>query len=276
MEQTYMVDGPLEVSVRFGSGHMHVRRADVGTAQVQVRPLDPAHESSVRLAAGAEVHLDGSLLTVSVPDQGRLFRRGEVVIALQLPADSRVAVKAGMAAVAVRDGVHGLDAKIGAGSVDVDRAAELNVKAGQVDVVVGRAGSLAVSSGQGTLRAGEVEHAAFKSGAGDVEIGHSTGVVQVKGGAVQLAVRDAASGEVFFHTGSGDARVAVVPGTTVELDLTSGSGDVRCELPVESAAPPGGAGLRLRLRTGSGDLIVTAAAGAPASAAGAPSTKVPS
>lgn len=268
-----MVDGPLEVVVRLGSGQVHVRRADTGTAQVQVRPLDPEHDSSVRLAAGAEVHLDGSRLTVSVPDQGRIFRRGEVVIDLQLPPDSAVAVKAGMAAVTVRDGIQGLDAKLGSGSVAVDRAAELRVKAGQVDVVVGQAGSLAVSSGQGTLRAGEVEHAAFKSGAGDVEIGHSTGVVQVKGGAVQLVVRDAASGEVFFHTGSGDARVAVVPGTTVELDLTSGSGDVRCELPVESAAPPGGASLRLRLRTGSGDLLVTVGAGAPASAAGSPTAE---
>ena len=40
----------------------------------------------------------------------------------------------------------------------------------------------------------------------------------------------------------------------------SASGDVRCDLPLESAAPSGGAGLRLKLRTGHGDLRVAPAA----------------
>jgi hypothetical protein len=73
---------------------------------------------------------------------------------------------------------------------------------------------------------------------------------------VQLDLREAGPGELDFNTGSGSATVGVLAGTTVQLDLMSASGDVRCDLPLESSAPAGGAGLRIRLRTGSGDLLV--------------------
>ena len=81
----------------------------------------------------------------------------------------------------------------------------------------------------------------------------------VKGGKVALDLREASAGEVRFDSGMGNARVGVVAGTTVQLDLSSGIGDVRCDLPVESSAPAGGAALSLRLRTGAGDLLVARA-----------------
>lgn len=277
MERHYSTDLALDTAVRLGGGQVLVRPAAEGTASVEVRAVDPGHEPSVRLAESAEVRLEGRHLAVFVPGQGRVFRRGEVVVDLRLPADSRLAVKAGLATVGVTGGLEELDARIGAGSVEVDRVGELHVKAGQVDVVVGRARALTVASGQGSLRAAESGDAAFKSGSGSVELGRSTGAVQVKGGSVQLVVGEAVSGEVFFNTGSGDARVSVATGTTVELDLISGSGDVRCELPLESSAPAGGAGLRVRLRTGSGDLLVTSSvpAAVPAVAPGGAPGGVP-
>jgi DUF4097 and DUF4098 domain-containing protein YvlB len=109
------------------------------------------------------------------------------------------------------------------------------------------------------LRADHVGDVAFKTGHGSADLGTTEGDVLVKGGMVTLTVRDARSGEVVFDTGAGSASIAVASGTTVQMDLSSGSGDVRCDLPMESGAPAGGADLRVHLRTGSGDLRVAPA-----------------
>jgi DUF4097 and DUF4098 domain-containing protein YvlB len=256
----YVAHGPLAASVRLGSGELVVERAEPGTASAEVRPLDPDHEPSVRLAASAQISFDGDRLDVRVPEQGRIFRRGEVRVSLALPVSSSVALKAGAVDVDVAGGLTGMDAKIGSGAVRIDHVDGLAVKAGQVDVQVDRAGAVAVSTGQGTLRAQHVGDTMFKTVSGNVELGRTDGNVAVKGGSVDLTIHEAQSGSIALTTGSGDAHVCVVTGTTVELDLTSGSGDVRCDLPMESSAPPGGAALRLRLKTGSGDLRVAATA----------------
>jgi hypothetical protein len=268
MTQQFSASGPVEAAVRLGSGRVTVEACEPQTAAADVVPLDPGHEPSARLAASAEIRFDGDRLTVRVPEQGRLFRRGEVLVRLALPPSSSLAVKGGSVDITVDGGLEELEAKIGAGEVQVDTVDALVVKGGQVDVVVDHAGALSVSTGQGTLRADSVGDAAFKTGHGEVALGRTHGNVVVKGGAVQLSVREAIGGEVYFQAGAGNATVAVQTGTAVELDLTSGAGDVRCELPVESSAPAGGAGLRLRLRTGSGDLVVRSTATEPTPAGG--------
>jgi DUF4097 and DUF4098 domain-containing protein YvlB len=260
MAQQFVTTGPVEAVVRLGSGEVVIERAEPGTASADVRALDPEHEPSVRLAASTQVRFEGDRLDIRVPEQGRLFRRGEVRVALTLPPSSTLALKAGAVDVSVEGGLVELEAKIGSGSVRIDSVDGMAVKAGQVDVQVDRAGAVAVSTGQGTLRAQHVGDTVFKTGSGNVELGRTEGDVAVKGGSVDLTIHEAQSGNIAFTTGSGDAHVCVVTGTTVELDLTSGSGDVRCDLPMESSAPPGGAGLRLRLKTGSGDLRVAATA----------------
>jgi hypothetical protein len=262
VQRSYDVTGPLDVSVKIGSGEVQVQHAEpVGTASVSVLPKDADHEPSVRLAESAQVTLDGDRLSVSVPDHGRVFRRGEVRVELHLPRSSRLAVKAGSCTVHVRDGLATLEAKLGMGDVDVDEVEDvLVVKAGQGDVTVGRAAAVHVTTGQGSLRAEHVGDLAFKTGHGSAALGRTEGEVLVKGGMVKLLVREASSGDVVFDTGSGSATIGVLEGTGVQLDLSSGSGDVRCDLPMESSAPVGGAGLKLKLRTGSGNLRVAPAA----------------
>lgn len=138
------------------------------------------------------------------------------------------------------------------------------MKAGQTVIRVGTADSIAVSTGQGSLRTDRSGDVAFKAGQGSAFLGRTDGSVAVKGGMVQLDIREAGDGDIAFNTAAGSATVGIALGTTVELDLMSASGDVRCDLPLESSAPSGGAGLRLRLRTGSGDLRVAPAAVVPA------------
>jgi hypothetical protein len=255
MAQTFAVEGPLDVSVKLGGGRVEAERAGPGTAAASVEPVDPTHEPSVRAAAQAEISLNGRQLRVEVPEQGRLFRRAEVVVRLALPERSDLAVKAGAADVAITGGIGALLVKSGAGDVTADVATTVQVKSGQGHVRVETADAVLVTTGQGSLRAEQVRDAAFKTGQGEVELGRAAGEVSVKGGAVQLRIREAGAGAVLFDTGAGSASVGVVPGTTVEVDLTSGVGDVRCDVPLDGSGA-GGSALRLRLRTGVGDLRV--------------------
>jgi DUF4097 and DUF4098 domain-containing protein YvlB len=269
MRQEFTVDGRIEAGVKMGSGRVDARPAEPGVAWASVEPVDPGHEPSVQLAERASITFVGDQLVVDVPDSGRLFRRAEIAVSLGLPAHSGLSVKAGAADVTVQGGVEALAVRIGAGDVDVDEATSaLAVKAGQTDVRVGVAGNVAVSTGQGSLKGERVGTTAFKAGQGSVELGRTDGSIAVKGGSVELEIREAGPGDVAFQTGSGDATIGVAAGTTVEIDMTSASGDVRCDLPLESSAPSGGAGLRLKLRTGSGDLRVSPAAAGVASAGG--------
>jgi hypothetical protein len=45
----------------------------------------------------------------------------------------------------------------------------------------------------------------------------------------------------------------------VQVDLTSGLGEVRCDLPLHATPAEAGAARRLGLRTGSGDVVVSRA-----------------
>lgn len=240
MRKDFAIDRPVEADVKLGLGRVDTQRAEPGTAWAQVEAVDPSHEASVRLAAQATITLDGHRLRVHLPESGRLFRRAEIAVALGLPAASSLAVKGGAVDVTVLGGVDAAAVKLGAGDITIDEATTaLDVKAGQTDVRVGTVGDVNVTTGQGSVR-----------------LGSTDGAVAVKGGSVDLDIAEARAGTVVFTTGSGSASVAVAAGTTVEMDLVSASGDVRCELPMESSAPPAGAGLRLRARTGSGDLRV--------------------
>lgn len=261
MRKDFTIDRPVEADVKLGLGRIDTGRADPDTAWAQVEAVDATHEPSVRLAAQATITLDGHRLRVHLPESGRFFRRAEIAVTLGLPAASSLAVKGGAVDVTVVGGVDAAAVKLGTGDVTIDEAtAALDVKAGQTDVRVGTAGDVNVTTGQGTLTADRVGNAAFKTGQGSVRLGRTDGSIAVKGGSVDLDVAEARAGSIVFTTGSGSASVAVAPGTTVEMDLLSASGDVRCELAMESSAPPRGAGVRLRLRTGSGDLRVSSAA----------------
>jgi hypothetical protein len=267
MHQQFTVQGELGATAKLGGGSVTVESTDAGIAWASVVALDPAHEPSVALAERSTIRLQGDQLQVDVPHSGRPFRRASVAITFGLPPESSLAVRGGAVDVRVVGGLQALAVKVGSGDVEVDAATAVAVKAGQSDLTVGTADSVAFTTGQGALRAGHVGDAAFKAGDGSVDLDRADGAVAVRGGSVQLVIREAGPGEVDFNTGSGSATVGVRVGTTVDLDMMSGSGDVRCDLPMESSAPSGGAGLRLRLRTGSGDLLVQP--GQPATSAGA-------
>ncbi len=99
----------------------------------------------------------------------------------------------------------------------------------------------------------------MQTGSGDVRLGAVTHDMSARTGSGDLTVVDASAGGLELTTGSGQLRVGIHPGVRAELDVSSGSGHARSDLPVGGPPAEGDVSLRVRARTGSGDALVTAA-----------------
>jgi DUF4097 and DUF4098 domain-containing protein YvlB len=257
---TFPADSPLDVRVRFGAGRLTVTTATDGQATATVEPLDPDDPHALLLAQHARIDLDGDRLTVDAPGKGWRRASLRVHVQLSLPELSSLTSQTGDVVLTTEGELGDVRVRTGHGKVNIAAArGAVDVKAGDTVVVVGSAAAVRVDAGRAHLRVQSAGDVSLKAGHGQAELHSTSGSVVVKGGGVGLDLHETGAGEVDFTTGAGSAHVAVLAGTSVQLDLTSGLGEVRCDLPMESSAPQGGAALRLRLRTGSGDVIVSRA-----------------
>ncbi|MFB9689142.1 DUF4097 family beta strand repeat-containing protein [Amycolatopsis plumensis] len=205
----------------------------------------------------------GNRLVVSAPKAWQL-RNVALAVKVHAPAGSHVEVRAGAADVTVTGSAGRVDLLTGSGEVKLDRAdGSATIRTGSGAVKLGPTlGGLQLRSGSGHVEASSISGSAtLATGTGDVWLGAVSGEVMARTGSGDLSVADAASGTLDLITGSGEVRVGIRGGTSAEVDLTSSSGRVSSELDVAETAPEGGVKLKVRARTGTGNAVVTRAAG---------------
>ena len=265
--QSFPVTGPLQASVRIAVGEVTITTDDGGQAHASIEAADLADHAAVALAETATITLDDGRLRVEVPDRV-VWRRAPSAlnVRLTLPTGSSIGAAAGVLTLRATGRLEDVSLKAGVAVVEVEHAAELSVRGGQATVDIGTCTRAEFKSGRGDLRIGAADQVHVKTGQGRVEIGTSSGDVAVKGAMLSLDVAAASSGQISFEAAMGNAHVGVVSGTTVELDLSSATGDARSDLPLTSGGGSTGADLAVRLKTTSGDVVVTRAE-APVSAA---------
>lgn len=259
--QSYSASAPVQASVRLAVGQVSVTTDESGQLSAVVDPSDPGDRAAIELAETATIAFEGGQLRVEVPERG-LWRRGpaSLHVRLTLPAGSSVTCAAGVVTFTSEGRLDDVSIKTGVGTVTVPEAAgAISIRCGDGTVDIGSAGSVALKCGRGDLRIGRAGDVQVKAGQGTVDIGASRGAVFVKGAMVTLEVHEASGGEITFETAMGNAHVGVVAGTTVELDLSSATGDARSELAVATGLAGDTADLSIRLRTTSGDVLVTGA-----------------
>lgn len=211
--------------------------------------------------AETRVEVDGNRLFVSTPKDLPL-RLVPLRVQIAAPADSEVTVRSGSAGVQVDGVCAALDVKSGSGQVTAAHCTgSADVKAGsgsiRLEAVLGQ---LRVRTGSGDIRVGTVGgRAALRSGSGDIRVREVEFDVHAQTGSGDIWVGDAAAGRLDLTSGSGELRVGVHSGVLAEVDLRSGSGRARSDFPVVDTAPPGRTALVVHGRTGSGDVLVTAA-----------------
>jgi hypothetical protein len=286
--------GPIDASIDLDSGRLDIQLEDsasaVVTVQVRADPaLQPTWTAGIagllswlgeqaggsppgELAAEAVRHtvidFTGQRLTVRSPRDFPL-RAVPLTIHISAPLGSSITARSGSADITVDGVADRLDASTGSGQVRAQRCTgATDVRTGSGDVRLGSVlGRLQVRTGSGEVEVISIETTAdarsgagtVQTGSGDVRLGAVTHDMSARTGSGDLTVVDASAGGLELTTGSGQLRVGIHPGVRAKLDVSSGSGHARSDLPVGGPPAEGDVPLRVRARTGSGDALVTAA-----------------
>jgi hypothetical protein len=268
--KTFPLPGPINLLVRAGHG------------SVTVQTRDDLREATVRLTASSPdatalddivVEMQGPTLQVIAPRQGGIFdlplpflaghrALGALDMHITVPSGTAVKITSVTAAITVEGRIGGGDVAFGAadvriGSVDGDLRARFGSGTLVVDAV---GGSVQVRSASGRARFGEVGGEVQSStGSGDLQVGvvHGTVVSRCGSGGARLSE---VHGDVVFASGSGGLELGLPAGVTARLDLHTGAGQVRSELPIEAEPRTRKGSITVRARTGNGDVRVFRAA----------------
>jgi hypothetical protein len=291
-QQSWPVSGAAELnlSVDVGRIRVHLDDEQAGEVRVEVRH-DPTAGSGwakglsglinwIGNATGAQQGSPEDLAADAVRAAEIIWSEGErqlvvrssselplrlvpLSITVHAPAGSRLTSRTGSGDVTATGRAGLASVRTGSGRVSVATVdGEADVTTGSGDVELGAVGGRArVRTGSGRIAlASTADRTDIKAGSGDVSLGAVSGDLGVRTGSGEVRISDARAGRLDLTTGSGELRVAVHPGVAAELDLTSGSGKARSDLEVNTAPPSAAAALRVRGRTGSGDVLVTRAA----------------
>ncbi|HVE96857.1 MAG TPA: DUF4097 family beta strand repeat-containing protein [Pseudonocardiaceae bacterium] len=286
--------GPIDASIELDSGRLDIQLEESTTAAVAVQVrADPALQppwtagitgllSWLGEQAGASppgalvaeavrhtvIDFTDQRLTVRSPRDFPL-RAVPLTIHISAPSGSSITARSGSADITVDGVADRLDASTGSGQVRAQRCTgATDVRTGSGDVRLGSVlGRLRVRTGSGEVEVISIENiagarsgtATVQTGSGDVRLGAVTHDMSARTGSGDLTVIDASAGGLELTTGSGQLRVGIHPGVRAKLDVSSGSGHARSDLPVGGPPAEGDVPLRVRARTGSGDALVTAA-----------------
>ncbi len=265
---TFPLDAPINLQVRIGHG------------SVTVETRDELAEASVELtsAPGITDEIDqivvvkqGPTLLVAGPRQGGVFDlgflggrrgRGGVDVRVVIPTGTAVKISTITAGITINGRVAGADVAFGAADASIEHVdGDLRLRFGNGSVQVAQVGgAVQVRSGSGNARFGEIGgdlRAGCGSGDLQVEVAHGAVVSRCGSGRARLAE---VHGDVDFASGSGGLEIGLPAGVTARLDLTTGSGKVQSDLPIEDEPRSAKGAITVRARTGNGDVRLFRAA----------------
>ena len=255
---SFPLPGPIHLMVRLGHGSLTI------TAR------DALAEATVTLS-GAEqdvldkcvVELRGQALAVVAPRPGVSELRGAwrkdrnaVHVAIEVPTGTPVKLATATADVTVTGRIGAADIATGHATINLGSVAgDLRVRSGNGESRVGDvAGSVQFKGGRVEAQFGEIDGSlACGFGSGSVSARRVRGDLRARAGSGSTSV-DAAYGNVDLATGSGSLTIGVPDGVSVRLDVTTGSGVLHSELPLEQAPRAGSRAVTLRAQTGNGDV----------------------
>ena len=250
---------PITATVEISAGSVRLVATDSDDTVVEVRPRDESRSHDVKAAEQVRVDFKNGTLAVTSQRGFSFPRRGAVVVDVGLPAGSRLDVSVASANV-VADGEYA-DCKFASASGDLAvESAAGNIKADTasgavtVDVVRGAA-AIATASGDATI--GDLDgDVKFRAASGSLTVRRLHGNANAQTASGDVTVANAVNGGVSVQTSSGEVVVGVAEGTAAQLDLRTGSGEVRNSMAASDGPADGDETLVVHARTGSGDVVV--------------------
>jgi DUF4097 and DUF4098 domain-containing protein YvlB len=239
-DQHFTTPDPVRLEIKVAAGNINVTTVDGDASTV-------ALDGSPNLLATLRVQLLGDRLVIEQQRKsfsGIFGRFGESVdVRAQIPHGSRVEVVTASADTTLDGAFAGLEVQSASGgaalSGELDGNASVKTVSGDVRLPH-VSGDLTAHTVSGQIAAESVDGSvSAKSVSGDVRVG---------------SLRE---GQVTVQSVSGDVELGVAPGTSVDVDAGSASGQLLSDVPL-SDAPGGEAGrtLVIRSNTVSGDFRV--------------------
>ncbi|MFJ9347158.1 DUF4097 family beta strand repeat-containing protein [Streptomyces sp. NPDC101237] len=215
--QKFDTTAPVSAVLEIPAGRVQLIAADRADTTVEVRPADPARNRDVKAAEQTGVsYADGVLRIEAAASGGRLLGpSGSVEVTVQLPAGSRVEVRAS--------------------------GAELRG--------VGRLGDLDFDGAYRRIKIDEAAGVRLTAVDGDIEIGRLGGPAEISTARGAIRIAEAVRGTVVLRTEDGDISVGAAAGVSATLDAKTGYGRVG-----NSLRNDGTAELDIRATTARGDI----------------------
>jgi hypothetical protein len=212
-------DTPAAISavVNLPAGRVQFIAADRADTVIEVLPLDAANDRDVKVAEQTTVdYRDGVLRIQASAKNPFLGAPGSIEVTVQLPAGSRVEVKAA--------------------------SAEFRG--------VGRLGEVAFDGAHGSIKLDEAASARLTIAAGDVSVGRLNGPAQISTQKGDIRITEAVRGAVVLSTQAGNVEIGAAPGVSAALDAGTSYGRI-----TNSLKNDGTAELDIRATTAYGDIV---------------------
>jgi hypothetical protein len=259
-ERTLKVTGPVEMSIRSGSGRIRVTAGGGDTVRIAARlRADNAWFSGDVGARIREIEKNppveqaGNSIQVGRFADEHVASHISISYDVTVPPQTSVNARTGSGSIDIGDVGGTVDASTGSGSITVGRVAGAVVAGtGSGSITITGAGSLKARTGSGSIRASAVAGAASassgsgsvhvaQSGKGDVDISSSSGEVVVSGvngaarvsassGSIEVEGRPAGPWDV--HSSSGGVMLRIPADAQFDLDARVSSGRIQTTHPV--------------------------------------------
>jgi hypothetical protein len=258
-DRTLMVSGPVDLTVKAGSGSISIQPGSSSTAVRVVGHIRARGALLSGISAAEQVRQLEAMPPIS--QQGNTIRIGDdlervvqrnVAISYEivLPADAQIQSTTGSGDLTIGAFTGTVSASTGSGGIRVGSTGGfVRTTTGSGDVeIVGAGGGLEARSGSGDIRAGTVRgRATVRTGSGDID------------------VTENGDGPVEASTGSGGVVARMPSSTGFNVDARSGSGSIKIVRPLtvqgtvsrnSLRGTVGNGGAMVAVSTGSGDIRI--------------------
>jgi hypothetical protein len=275
-DRTLQVSGPVDLEVLTHSGDVTIRAGSSGSVQIHGkifvgdRWLRGSRQGEVQeIAQHPPIRQEGNSVRIDYVNVHDI----SVDYEIEVPADTTVRSQSGSGDQII-EGTHGnIDLHTGSGDVKLSHLqGEVRLQTGSGDVRAHDvAGTVRGGAGSGDIEIDEV-------GQGDVDLHTGSGNIVVRGiqgafhgeaGSGDITAEGTQSGNWEVRTGSGNVRVHLQSNAAFDADLSTSSGTINVDAPIEMTVQGRvqetrkriqgkvrGGGPMLSVRTGSGDVHI--------------------
>jgi DUF4097 and DUF4098 domain-containing protein YvlB len=244
--ETFEVGGRPRIEVSLPSGNIDFLPGEPGKVEVDVEG---------RNAQDLVIEQRGGRILLRTPE-GLGGRWDSFDVTVRTPAGANLEVRAASADVDVQVALGSLGARLASGDVRVGEIGDdATVESASGDVELGEVGgNLDVSTASGDVELGRAGgRVVVRTASGGVRLGNVLAALSASTQSGDLEVGHYEGGDLECSSTSGDVRIGLPPGLTLDVDLNTVSGDIRSDFPPENGE---GATARLRVKTISGDVVL--------------------